>query len=57
MTPLVDLVVSRKLAVSKSEARRLITQGCILVNGQRVTEVGAAVADKAEVRSARKERS
>ena len=36
---LVDAVVTSGLAASKSEARRLIEQGAVYVNGQRATDV------------------
>ncbi len=36
--PLVDVLVSTGLASSKTEARRLVAEGAIQVNGQRVTD-------------------
>jgi tyrosyl-tRNA synthetase len=42
----VDLMVLSKLAASKGEARRLITQGGITLNDEKVTDIAYAV-DKA----------
>ncbi len=42
----VDLMLLSKLAASKGEARRLITQGGITLNDEKVTDIAAAV-DKA----------
>jgi tyrosyl-tRNA synthetase len=43
--PLIDLLVTAGLAKSKSEARRLITQGGAAVNGETVTDIEARVTD------------
>lgn len=40
---LIDVLVEGKIAVSKREARDLITQGSISVNGQKVTSIEALV--------------
>jgi len=42
-TSLIDILVEAKIAVSKREARDLITQGSISVNGQKVTLIEALV--------------
>ncbi|RMF33500.1 MAG: tyrosine--tRNA ligase [Chlorobiota bacterium] len=42
--PLVEVVVAAGLVPSKSEARRLIAQGGIYVNGERVTDYAAVLA-------------
>ena len=39
----VDLMILSKLATSKGEARRLITQGGITLNDEKVTDIGATV--------------
>ena len=39
----VDLMILSKLAASKGEARRLITQGGITLNDEKVTDIAAAV--------------
>ena len=39
---ILDLLVASKLAPSKSEARRLVTQGGILVNDEKVEAIDAA---------------
>ncbi len=49
MKPLVNILVDQKLAISKSEARRLVSQGAVRVNGQETLDVGASVADDANV--------
>ncbi len=38
-----DLLVKAKLAPSKAEARRLVTQGGVAVDGEKVTEAGAVL--------------
>lgn len=40
-TPVIDLLASSGLAKSKSEARRLVQQGGVAVNGRRVNDVAA----------------
>ncbi|MDR0249537.1 MAG: tyrosine--tRNA ligase [Oscillospiraceae bacterium] len=45
-TLLTDILVACSLVASKSEARRLITQGGVEVDGQRVTDPLADLADK-----------
>ncbi len=44
-----DLLVACKLAGTKSEARRLIQQGGVSINGTKITDVAAAV-DEAQLR-------
>ncbi len=41
--PLVDLLVEAKLASSKSEARRLVTQGGVKVDGEAVSDAAATI--------------
>lgn len=41
--PVLDLLVAAGLAPSKGEARRLVQQGGISVDGEKVTDVSAAV--------------
>ena len=41
--PIADLLVSAGLAPSKSEARRLIAQGGITLNDQKVTDINQTV--------------
>ena len=40
---IMDLLVATGLAASKSEARRLVTQGGISVDGEKISDIGAAV--------------
>ena len=47
--PLTDLLVAAKLAVSKSEARRLIEQGGVKVNGTKKTDPREIIALEKEV--------
>lgn len=44
--PLVDLLVKTKLVPSKSEARRLISQGAVELEGARITDPSASVRPK-----------
>ena len=45
---ILDLLVNAKLCPSKSEARRLVTQGGIAIDGEKIDDIGYAVsADKA----------
>ena len=41
--PVIDLLVLTGLAPSKGEARRLIQQGGVAVDGEKVGDIGAAV--------------
>ena len=41
---LIDLLISSKLAPSKSEARRLIEQGSVSVNDEKITDLKAVIA-------------
>ena len=54
-----DLLASTKLASSKSEARRLVTQGGVIVNDEKVTDIEKAYAkeeftDKFVIRKGKK---
>ncbi|MBR6405031.1 MAG: tyrosine--tRNA ligase [Lachnospiraceae bacterium] len=40
---IMDLLVATKLAASKSEARRLVIQGGISVDGEKISDIGASV--------------
>ncbi len=56
---MMDLLVAGGLAKSKGEARRLIEQGGISCNGEKVTDIGAAVtkeqlADSVKIRKGKK---
>jgi tyrosyl-tRNA synthetase len=51
--PIVDLLVGARLAPSKREARRLIEQGAVSLDGERVTDPAAAPAAGAEPRLVR----
>ncbi len=55
--PIVDLLVSLKLAASRGEAKRLVEQGSVQVNGARVADPRASVAvsDGTIVRSRRRQ--
>ncbi len=46
---IVDLLTSTKLVVSKGEARRMIAQGAVSINGARVPDEKAVVAIRGEV--------
>jgi tyrosyl-tRNA synthetase len=46
--PLVDALVAAGLAASKSEARRLIAQGGVYVDGQRVSDITANLSGSTE---------
>jgi tyrosyl-tRNA synthetase len=46
--PLVDALVAAGLAASKSEARRLIAQGGVYVDGQRVSDIAANLSGSTE---------
>ena len=41
---IVDLIVHAEFAKSKSEARRLVTQGAVTLDDQTVSDIDAAVA-------------
>lgn len=43
---ILDLMVKAKLAASKAEARRLITQGGVSVNGEKVSDVMLVISEK-----------
>lgn len=45
---IIALIVEAKLAVSKSEARRLIDQGGVSIDGERVSDPNALLPDKSE---------
>ena len=40
---IIDLLAETKLIASKSEARRMVQQGGILVNGEKVTDIARVV--------------
>jgi tyrosyl-tRNA synthetase len=42
---IMDLMVLCKLAASKSEARRLVTQGGVFVNDEKVSDIGYAITE------------
>jgi tyrosyl-tRNA synthetase len=46
--PLVDALVAAGLAASKSEARRLIAQGGVYVDGQRISDIAANLSGSTE---------
>lgn len=58
-TGVLDLLAATKLASSKSEARRLVTQGGVIVNDEKVTDIEKAYAkeeftDKFVIRKGKK---
>lgn len=48
VTPLVDLLVDKNIMPSRGEAKRIIRQGGVYLNGQRIEDIGCKISLKAQ---------